>query len=36
VTVRQDGNMKEEVQTAVKYQAKHTVTVAERVKKANQ
>jgi NAD(P)H dehydrogenase (quinone) len=32
VTVDQDGRMKEEVEAAVKYQAKRTVTVAEWVK----
>ncbi|WP_070120473.1 NAD(P)H:quinone oxidoreductase [Bacillus marinisedimentorum] len=32
VTVDQDGNMKEEVEAAVKHQAKRTVTVAEWVK----
>ncbi|MEH7883718.1 NAD(P)H:quinone oxidoreductase [Bacillus sp. JJ1609] len=36
VTVDQDGNMVEDVQAAVKYQAKRTVTVAEWVKKGNQ
>lgn len=36
VTVDQDGNMIEDVQAAVKHQAKRTVTVAEWVKKANQ
>lgn len=36
VTVGQDGNMIEDVQAAVKHQAKRTVTVAEWVKKANQ
>ncbi|RFU67632.1 NAD(P)H:quinone oxidoreductase [Peribacillus saganii] len=36
VSVDQDGNMVEEVEAAVKYQAKRTVTVAEWVKKANQ
>ncbi|MCM3584582.1 NAD(P)H:quinone oxidoreductase [Mesobacillus maritimus] len=35
VTVDQDGNMIEDVQAAVKHQAKRTVTVAEWVKKAN-
>ena len=33
VTVDQEGNMKEDVEEAVKYQAKRTVTVAEWVKK---
>lgn len=33
VTVDQDGNMVEDVEAAVKYQAKRTVTVAEWVKK---
>ncbi|MBM7713243.1 NAD(P)H dehydrogenase (quinone) [Bacillus thermophilus] len=36
VTVDQDGNMVDDVQAAVKHQAKRTVTVAEWVKKANQ
>lgn len=36
VSVDQDGNMIEDVQAAVKHQAKRTVTVAEWVKKANQ
>ena len=36
VTVGQDGKMIEDVQAAVKHQAKRTVTVAEWVKKANQ
>ncbi|WP_420491064.1 NAD(P)H-dependent oxidoreductase [Neobacillus drentensis] len=36
VTVGQDGKMIEDVQAAVKHQAKHTVTVAVWVKKANQ
>lgn len=36
VTVGQDGNMIEDVQAAVKHQAKRTVTVAGWVKKANQ
>ncbi|HZG73328.1 MAG TPA: NAD(P)H:quinone oxidoreductase [Chondromyces sp.] len=36
VTVDQDGNMVEDVQAAVKHQAKRTVTVAEWIKKANQ
>lgn len=36
VTVGQDGKMIEEVQAAVKHQAKRTVSVAEMVKKANQ
>ncbi|MFC4409028.1 NAD(P)H:quinone oxidoreductase type IV [Chungangia koreensis] len=36
VSVDQDGNMVEDVQGAVKHQAKRTVTVAEWVKKANQ
>ena len=36
VTVGQDGKMVEDVQAAVKHQAKRTVTVAEWVKKANQ
>ncbi|MGD6832883.1 NAD(P)H:quinone oxidoreductase [Sutcliffiella halmapala] len=35
VTVGQDGKMIEDVQAAVKHQAKRTVTVAEWVKKAN-
>jgi NAD(P)H dehydrogenase (quinone) len=34
--VGQDGNMIEDVQAAVKHQAKRTVTVTEWVKKANQ
>jgi NAD(P)H dehydrogenase (quinone) len=36
VTVGQDWKMIEDVQAAVKHQAKRTVTVAEWVKKANQ
>jgi NAD(P)H dehydrogenase (quinone) len=36
VTVDQNGKMIEDVQAAVKHQAKRTVTVAEWVKKANQ
>ncbi len=36
VTVDQDGQLKEDVESAVKHQAKRTVTVAEWVKKANQ
>jgi NAD(P)H dehydrogenase (quinone) len=36
VTVDQDGNMVEDVEGAVKHQAKRTVTVAEWVKKGNQ
>ncbi|WP_449539250.1 NAD(P)H:quinone oxidoreductase [Ferdinandcohnia sp. Marseille-Q9671] len=36
VTVNQDGKMIEDVEAAVKHQAKRTVTVAEWVKKANQ
>jgi NAD(P)H dehydrogenase (quinone) len=36
VTVDQNGKMVEDVQAAVKHQAKRTVTVAEWVKKANQ
>jgi NAD(P)H dehydrogenase (quinone) len=36
VTVSQDGKMIDDVQAAVKHQAKRTVTVAEWVKKANQ
>lgn len=36
VSVDQDGKMIEDVQGAVKHQAKHTVTVAQWVKKANQ
>lgn len=36
VTVDQNGKMVEDVQGAVKYQAKRTVTVAEGVKKVNQ
>ena len=36
VTVGQDGKMIDDVQAAVKHQAKRTVTVAEWVKKANQ
>ncbi|MDM5328963.1 NAD(P)H:quinone oxidoreductase [Neobacillus sp. CF12] len=36
VTVGQDGKMIEDVQAAVKHQAKRTVTVAEWVKKSNQ
>jgi len=36
VTVGQDGKMIEDVQAAVKHQAKRTVTVAEWVKRANQ
>jgi len=36
VTVDQDGKMIEDVQAAVKHQAKRTVTVAEWVKKGNQ
>ncbi|WNF25104.1 NAD(P)H:quinone oxidoreductase [Mesobacillus jeotgali] len=36
VTVDQDGNMVEDVEAAVKYQAKRTVTVAGWVKKGNQ
>lgn len=36
VTVDQEGNMIEDVQAAVKHQAKRTVTVAEWVKKGNQ
>ncbi|OCA84394.1 NAD(P)H:quinone oxidoreductase, type IV [Bacillus sp. FJAT-27225] len=36
VTVNQEGKMVEDVEAAVKYQAKRTVTVAEWVKKGNQ
>ncbi len=36
VTVDQDGKMVEDVEEAVKYQAKRTVTVADWVKKGNQ
>lgn len=36
VTVDQDGNMQENVEEAVKYQAKRTVQVAEWIKKGNQ
>ncbi|KQL41934.1 NAD(P)H:quinone oxidoreductase, type IV [Bacillus sp. FJAT-25509] len=36
VTVGQDGKMIENVEAAVKHQAKRTVTIAEMVKKANQ
>jgi len=36
VTVGQDGKMIEDVEAAVKHQAKRTVTVAEWIKKANQ
>ncbi|MED4454129.1 NAD(P)H:quinone oxidoreductase [Metabacillus fastidiosus] len=36
VTVSQDGKMVDDVQAAVKHQAKRTVTVAEWVKRANQ
>ncbi|KMK75477.1 NAD(P)H:quinone oxidoreductase [Alkalihalobacillus pseudalcaliphilus] len=36
VTVDQEGNMAEDVQEAVKYQAKRTVTVANWVKQGNQ
>ncbi|MFD2442668.1 NAD(P)H:quinone oxidoreductase [Bacillus sp. CGMCC 1.16607] len=36
VTIGQDGKMIEDVEAAVKHQAKRTVTVAEWVKKANQ
>ncbi|WP_096201741.1 NAD(P)H:quinone oxidoreductase [Bacillus sp. FJAT-45350] len=36
VTVDQGGNMVEDVQAAVKHQAKRTVTIAEWVKKGNQ
>lgn len=36
VTVEQDGNMRENVEDAVKHQAKRTVTVAEWVRKGNQ
>ncbi|MEK4146613.1 MULTISPECIES: NAD(P)H:quinone oxidoreductase [Robertmurraya] len=36
VTVDQDGNMVEDVQAAVKHQAKRTVQIAEWVKKGNQ
>jgi NAD(P)H dehydrogenase (quinone) len=36
VTVGQDGNMIEDVQGAVKHQAKRTIQVAEWVKKGNQ
>ncbi|TDX36395.1 NAD(P)H dehydrogenase (quinone) [Cytobacillus oceanisediminis] len=36
VTVGQDGKMIEDVQAAVKHQAKRTVTIADWVKKANQ
>ncbi|PLS18315.1 NAD(P)H:quinone oxidoreductase, type IV [Bacillus sp. M6-12] len=36
VSVDQDGKMVEDVQAAVKYQAKRTVTIAEWIKKANQ
>jgi NAD(P)H dehydrogenase (quinone) len=36
VTVNQEGKMIEDVEAAVKHQAKRTVTVAEWVKKANQ
>ena len=36
VTVGQDGKMIEDVQAAVKHQAKRTVSIAEMVKKANQ
>lgn len=36
VSVGQDGNMKEDVQAAVKHQARRTVTVAEWLKKGSQ
>jgi NAD(P)H dehydrogenase (quinone) len=36
VTVDQDGNLKENVEEAVKHQAKRTVTVAESIKKGMQ
>ena len=36
VTVGQDGKMLEDVEAAVKHQAKRTVTIAESVKKGNQ
>ncbi|MEH6940616.1 NAD(P)H:quinone oxidoreductase [Bacillus sp. JJ722] len=36
VTVNQDGEMVEDVEAAVKHQAKRTVTIAEAIKKANQ
>lgn len=36
VTVDQDGNLKENVEAAVKHQAKRTVTVAESIKKGMQ
>ncbi|QGQ46484.1 NAD(P)H:quinone oxidoreductase [Metabacillus sediminilitoris] len=36
VTVNQEGKMVEDVQAAVKHQAKRTVTIAELVKKGNQ
>lgn len=36
VTVNQDGSFQEDVEEAVKFQAKRTVTVAEWVKKGNQ
>jgi NAD(P)H dehydrogenase (quinone) len=36
VTVDQDGNMVEDVQAAVKHQAKRTVSIAEMIVKANQ
>lgn len=36
VTVGQDGRMVEDVEAAVKYQAKRTITVAEWVKKGNE
>ncbi|WP_078556780.1 NAD(P)H:quinone oxidoreductase [Bacillus alkalicellulosilyticus] len=36
VTVDQEGNMKEDVEDAVKYQAKRTVQIAELIKKGNE
>lgn len=36
VSVDQDGNMKEDVEAAVKHQAKRTINIAELIKKGNQ
>ncbi|OLS36957.1 NAD(P)H:quinone oxidoreductase, type IV [Alkalihalophilus pseudofirmus] len=36
VTVDQDGNMKEDVEEAVKYQAKRTIDIASRIKRGNE
>ncbi|PAM94532.1 NAD(P)H:quinone oxidoreductase, type IV, partial [Flavobacterium sp. IR1] len=36
VTVDQDGNMQEDVEEAVKYQAKRTIDIASRIKRGNE